>query len=416
MSERTRSIPRAAALGLALIGAQALGCGHDRLMGDVARVAERPLLAPELLDAARRRPAADSPRSVALLVLGREGTEVFDLLAPAEILAASGHFDVFTVAADRGPQPLTGGVAIVPDLTFEEAPAADLVVIPAVWDPDEPALVAWLRARGTSGTQFLSVCEGARLAGAAGLLDGRRVTTHFFALDELQKRHPAASFRPGHRYVADGPLVSTAGVSAAADGALFALERIAGRSVALATAQRLGLEWREESDPEGREDRPGMAFAAREMARLVYHTLLRHRADRMAVLLTPGVSELGLAAALDTFPRTMRVWQTSLSERREPVRTRHGLALIAEQEVAAEGARDLELWLVPSGSAPEAETWARRTAPRGTTVVSFATEPAGRALASQLALLAEHQGEGSARAVARMLELPWPPTVAAAAR
>ncbi len=396
-------------LGFGLL--QGTACSHDRLMGDAGRIAEPPQLPAEVLDAVRRRPAPDSERRVALLVLGGRGTEVFDLLAPAEILAASGHFEVFTVARDLEPKPLTGGIAIVPDFTLDQAPRADLIVIPAVRDPEEPELIAWLRARAASSTQFLSVCEGARLAGSAGLIDGRRVTTHFFALEELQSRHANASFSPGHRYVADGPLVSTAGVSAAVDGALFALARMAGAPVARATAAELGLEWREESDPEGQESRSGFAFSTAEIARLAYNTLFRHRADRMAVLVTPGVSELALAAAFDTAPRSLRVWQTSLAASDAPVRTRHGMAIIAERPIAPDAESDLELWILPSGSAPEAEEWANGIAGPGTRVVSFAAELPGRALASQLALVAAQQGEGSARAVAGMLELPWQPEV-----
>jgi putative intracellular protease/amidase len=125
--------------------------------------------------------AHDPMKPTAVVVVGDRGAVVSDVLAPYEILAATGRFNLYTVAPQRGHVPLTGGLDLVPDLTFDElavrtgAVAPDLVVVPALADEGEPSMARvtdWLRQQADRGAQLLGVCNGAGALAAAGRSSG----------------------------------------------------------------------------------------------------------------------------------------------------------------------------------------------------------------------------------------------------
>ncbi|GAB3881286.1 hypothetical protein GCM10027612_10140 [Microbispora bryophytorum subsp. camponoti] len=126
-------------------------------------------------------PAFDPAKPTAVVVIGDNGAVASDALAPYEILAASGRFNVYTVASQRRPLPLTGGLDLVPDLSFADlaeltgGAAPKLAVIPAMPDVGKPStapVTTWLRDQVDRGTLLLSVCNGAGVLASAGLLDG----------------------------------------------------------------------------------------------------------------------------------------------------------------------------------------------------------------------------------------------------
>lgn len=320
-----------AIVALVFVAFGMVACGIFRAMTPL----EEP---PALLDAALPRGPVDGPAPFrALFVLGHEGTEIFDLMAPYEVFAASGAFAVSTVAAERRPLPLTGRIAALPHVTFRNAPPADVIVVPAVADPKEESLLSFLserareRARSQPGSPplFLSVCEGARALAAARVLDGKRATTHFFAVAGLAKDHPEVEFVEGHRYVYDPPILSSAGVSSALDASLEAVALMAGEAVAAQTADELGIDWLREEDLAGRDRRaPTHRVVAADVWRLLSGYLTPWHARELALWLRPGSSEIAVAALADAWPRTLRV---SFRVVGEPglIETRHGLHLLA---------------------------------------------------------------------------------------
>jgi transcriptional regulator GlxA family with amidase domain len=201
-------------------------------------------------DAAPPRPANagaahDPDKPTAVVVLGANGAQVTDVLAPYEVLATTGAFNLYTVAPEPVPVPLTGGLDLVPDLTFAELDrrldgAADLVVVPALPDVGEPStapVTAWLRrqaARG--GGLLLSVCNGGQVLASAGLLDGRDATSHWTRIATLEDRYPQVRWVRGTRYVEDGDVMTTGGVLSGVDGSLRAVERLVGTEAARDTA------------------------------------------------------------------------------------------------------------------------------------------------------------------------------------
>jgi putative intracellular protease/amidase len=190
------------------------------LLGGVAKgmVGSSPPTAEGALPSSR--PSSDSPIVVAV-VLGRSGTDAADALAPYEVFARSGKFSVYTVAATHAPLPLNGGLHIVPtynfaDVTSGAARKPDLVVVPAVNDPkgeQESELRAWIEQQARTGARILGICAGARVLAATGLLDGHRATSHWSRIAPLRKSNPRVDWVEGQRYVQDGTITTSAGVS-----------------------------------------------------------------------------------------------------------------------------------------------------------------------------------------------------------
>ncbi|MFG2925200.1 DJ-1/PfpI family protein [Streptomyces sp. NPDC048305] len=183
-----------------------------------------------------------------------------DVVGPYEMLSGAPGAETVLVAERKGPvQNDRGSLALMADLTFDEVTAPDVVLVPGGpgqnGQMDNGALLDWLRNADAASTWTTSVCSGSLLLAAAGLLTGRRATSHWLALDSL-RTHGA---RPtDERVVFDGKYVTAAGVSAGIDMGLTLLGRIAGdehaRTVQLLT----------EYDPEPPYDSgsPGKAPAA----------------------------------------------------------------------------------------------------------------------------------------------------------
>ncbi|MFI9645402.1 DJ-1/PfpI family protein [Streptomyces sp. NPDC052040] len=153
-----------------------------------------------------------------------------DAVGPYEILSRLPGAETVFVAERTGPvRTDTGALALLADRTLAEVSAPDIVVVPGgpgqTPQMENAALLDWLRAADATTTWTTSVCTGSLLLGAAGLLTGRRATSHWLALEELGR----FGARPtGERVVFDGTYVTAAGVSAGIDMGLALLGRIAG--------------------------------------------------------------------------------------------------------------------------------------------------------------------------------------------
>jgi transcriptional regulator GlxA family with amidase domain len=143
-------------------------------------------------------------------------------------------FELFTVSEKTAPMTGSGGLQLVPDYTFENAPPAKIVVVPA--QKGSAALHSWLRKVNETTDVTMSVCTGAFQLGKAGLLSGKSATTHHDFLDLFAKTFPDVNVKRGLRFV-EGDKISTAGgLSSGIDLALRVVDRYFGRDVALATA------------------------------------------------------------------------------------------------------------------------------------------------------------------------------------
>ena len=182
-----------------------------------------------------------------------DGVEVLDFAGPYEVFSRtrlvpgiesrrtdeSAPFRVFTVALRAGTVVATGGLRVLPDHDLASAPGIDILVIPGGFGSralleDQPML-AWVRQAAAAAVRVTSVCTGALVLAKAGLLGGRRATTHWGALTTLAELDPTIRVDAAARVVDDG-IVTSAGVSAGIDMAFAVVEAMHGRAVADETA------------------------------------------------------------------------------------------------------------------------------------------------------------------------------------
>jgi len=168
-----------------------------------------------------------------------EGVEILDFAGPLEVFSHAG-FNVFTVAKTKAPLLSQGILKIIPDYSIADAPPADVF---AVFGGDEevasrdPEVIAWIQSRDKATKSYFSVCTGAFILGKAGLLDNLTVTTFHSSISHLQTAVPKAKVLKQVRYVDNGRIITTAGISAGIDGALHLVSKLKGADVALRIAQ-----------------------------------------------------------------------------------------------------------------------------------------------------------------------------------
>jgi transcriptional regulator GlxA family with amidase domain len=183
-----------------------------------------------------------------------ENIEVLDFCGPFEVFAATrlhedrrreepSPFEVLLVAENSSPVVTSGGMQVIPHRTFASCPRLDILVVPGGWgtrrELNNPAMLAWLRLRASEVETLTSVCTGAMLLGAAGLLDGRRATTHWRSLDWMRESFPAVTVDDDQHVVEDGAIITAAGIAAGIDLALKVVARSCGETVARATARHM---------------------------------------------------------------------------------------------------------------------------------------------------------------------------------
>jgi transcriptional regulator GlxA family with amidase domain len=199
------------------------------------------------------RPPPTGAIDVAFLI--SEGATVIDFAGPWEVFQDAmvpergpAHedqmpFRLFTVADGREPVRVTGGMRIVPDYSVADAPRPRVVVVPAM--RSSPAVIEWLRTTSATADLIMSVCTGAFVLARAGLLAGKRATTHHDFHDRLAQQFPDVSVERGLRFVEGAPNLATAsGLTSGIDLALRVVERYFGRSVAQRTATYMEYESR----------------------------------------------------------------------------------------------------------------------------------------------------------------------------
>lgn len=183
-----------------------------------------------------------------------DGVEVLDFAGPFEVFSrarmepgtesrrteATAPFHVFTVAKRASQVSATGGLRVVPHHSFADCPPIDLLVVPGGFGTralvEDPETIQWIQQASASAQLTTSVCTGAALLARAGLLKGRRATTHYAAYDWLASLDPSITVERGVRFVSDG-VVTSAGVSAGIDMAFEVVAVRCGAAVADETAE-----------------------------------------------------------------------------------------------------------------------------------------------------------------------------------
>jgi transcriptional regulator GlxA family with amidase domain len=357
-------------------------------------------------------PSSKGPIVVAV-VLGRSGTDAADALAPYEVFASSAKFSVYTVAATHAPAPLNGGLQVVPTYDFADvtrglAPKPDLVVVPAVNDPNggqESDLRAWIVQQSHTGARILGVCAGSRVLAATGLLDGHRATSHWSRIAPLQKSNPNVTWVKGQRYVDDGKITTSAGVSSGIPASLHLVEELAGTTEAAKVADRVRYPgW----VPDGPTQIPTQHFSLGD-AGVGLSAVLPWFQPTLAVGLFDGVGEIDTTALFDVYSYASAARLIPVATG-SSVTTAHGVVLLTT--AAGSFSQRVDRLVLPGAHsdtkmAPALRTLAARQELPVTPLGSDNTAGFDAALTD----LASSSGAAISRSTAKMVDYPIHPAV-----
>ncbi|MBE0529622.1 MAG: DJ-1/PfpI family protein [Rhodospirillales bacterium] len=198
---------------------------------------------------------AGASRTVGIYVY--DEVEVLDFAGPFEVFSVASRlalraapadpppFSVETISRTGGPIVARGGLVVVPAWAIGAHPGLDLLIVPGgVIDGElRPDVIEWISCQAGRAEIAASVCTGAYLLAAAGLLDGRRATTHWEDAADLAARHPETTVIKDTGWVDEGRIVTSAGISAGIDMSLHLVARLSGRPAAERTARQMEYHW-----------------------------------------------------------------------------------------------------------------------------------------------------------------------------
>ncbi|MCY0940402.1 GlxA family transcriptional regulator [Streptomyces antarcticus] len=228
-----------------------------------------------------------------VLVVLYDGVQSLDVTGPIEVFDGVARFPglagyaIRTVSPGGAPVRTGSGLTLLPDGDLESArpgPGTTLLVPGGRYTADfEPRLTDWLRAQAGGAERLVSVCTGGLLLAEAGLLDGRRATTHWNACERMARDYPAVTVEPDPIYVRDGPVATSAGVTAGIDLALALVEEDHGRDVALTIARHLVVFLRRPGNQAQFSAQLAAQTARREPLREVQHWITEHPGGDLSV-------------------------------------------------------------------------------------------------------------------------------------
>jgi len=260
-----------------------------------------------------------------------DATETTDYLMPYGILRRADVADVMALATKPGPVTLYPAFKVVPDMTVADfdtrhPDGADYVIVPAMSRDDDPVVLQWIRNQAAKGAFVIAVCAGAKVVGAAGLLDGKAATTHWYYLDKLREKHPAIRYVADRRLVVDRGVATTTGISASMPMALTLIEAIAGRDKAEAIARDLGLpNW------DARHKSDAFTFTRPFALTAIGNTLAFWSREQLGIDLRPGADEVSLALVADAWSRTYRSRAVTFARTEDALETRSRIRIIPDK-------------------------------------------------------------------------------------
>ena len=193
-----------------------------------------------------------------------DNVEVLDFAGPYEVFTTASRvfnkttssplenlpFEVFTVGKTKKSIYARAGLKLHPDYSITSHPTPDVLLIPGgvvTKEMDDADILSWIKSTSTFTTITASICTGAFLLAKAGLLEGKASTTHWEDIDELRTLFPTLHVKENMRWVDEGSIVTSAGISAGIDMSLHLVERLMGQELALNTAKQMEFDWTQNS-------------------------------------------------------------------------------------------------------------------------------------------------------------------------
>ena len=191
-------------------------------------------------------------RNVAILIF--DDVEVLDFCGPYEVFGVIGRwndsqpFNVYTVAEHSKPILARNKLSVNPQYAIANCPPSDILLVPGGFgtrrEMHNLVLIDWIRQCFEHSELLLSVCTGALLLAKAGLLENLAATTHHLAIDLLKEVAPNTEIRAGDRFVDNGKIILSAGISAGIDMSLYVVAKLLGKKAAIETAEYMEYDWK----------------------------------------------------------------------------------------------------------------------------------------------------------------------------
>lgn len=199
-------------------------------------------------------------RNVAILIF--DDVEVLDFCGPFEVFSVTGRrddtnpFEVYTVAEKDAPVLARNQLSVNPRYTISNCPKPDILLVPGGFgtrrEMHNQTVIDWIKENAEDAELILSVCTGSLLLAKAGLLENLAATSHHGAIDLLREVAPNTNVQPEKRYIDNGRVIVSAGVSAGIDMSFYVVAKLLGEDVAVETARYIEYDWKPADQSEGK--------------------------------------------------------------------------------------------------------------------------------------------------------------------
>ncbi|MFT4414751.1 DJ-1/PfpI family protein [Fredinandcohnia humi] len=285
-------------------------------------------------------PKHNPDKPTAVVLLGEPTTEVLDFLVPYEMLSMTEAYNVYAVAPNNNVMSITGGLEVLPHYSYEEidnllGKSPDIIVAPAIRITDEEKYKPtreWIQKHSLNKeTTFISICNGAKNLADAGLLNGKSAATHWQVITSMAKKYPNVEWINNKRYVQDGNIISSAGLSAGIDALLYLISQKLGDEMALSIAGKMNYPSLHFLDnPEMEPFKRDSHFITTFVFNITYHW---NKKD-VGVLLYDGMEEMALSSIFDTYSDTGTTRTYTIASDKNPIITKHQLNLVARYNIS----------------------------------------------------------------------------------
>jgi AraC family transcriptional regulator, transcriptional activator FtrA len=298
-------------------------------------------------------PVLDPNKPTVAVLLGSDITQITDFLVPYNIFSVSQAFNVYAVAPQRRLTTLTGGLDVLPHLSlsgFDKwvGKNPDVIIvpyIPNVQSAENKLILDWIKRHATQQTLLLSICTGAENLAATGLLDGRTATTHWGAIGRLEVKYPKVNWVRGVRYVDEGNIVTSAGITSGIDATLHVLARLKGTAVTRNIASNLHYsDYHFVEAPEIQQ----YNFQLKDAIYLL-NTGYRWSRRNSGVLLYDQVDEIDLASIFDVYAASSTTNTHTVTTLGQAITSKNGLYLVPRWDF--QDASALDRLLIPGEEA-----------------------------------------------------------------
>jgi len=302
-------------------------------------------------------PVYDASKKTVVIIADKDGTEMFDMLAPFFLFSSTEKANVYLIAEKFEPVIVRKGLFVLPQFTFSQIDSlgitVDVMVVPnqsvMVGMKQKKATVNFIKEHYNGTNRILSVCDGSATVASTGLYDGKLLTTHSSDYEPIKKQYSKPLWMQGMRVTHDGNLFSTAGVANATEGSLAVIKDLFGEQVMQKT--KAGIHY---PGTEIMNDHQNLVVTGNAIFIAVKKGAFKSN-ERVGVLLKDGINEFDLAGVLDTYTRSFPASIETFSADGKPVVSKNGLTMLPTGDITTNACTELHILnTVPVTKAEEA--------------------------------------------------------------